>query len=212
MKKILLMGLVVVVIVLGGVSFFNNKNKSNITEDTVNNLVETTDETTEEKKEKIYPIAEFKERITKKAFGDYITPETSLVQPERFSGWHTGVDVEYGDSNEEIAVLAVCDGEVALARRVSGYGGTVIIKCVIENNDYYVLYGHLDPEKIIKTKNVNKNDEVGILGDGYSNETDNERKHLHFSIHKDTLDLRGYVQNQDELDEWINPLSTDLFY
>lgn len=210
MKKILLVGLVII-IVLSGVSFFYNKNKSNITEKTVTNLVEMTEETTEGKKERTYPIAEFEERITKKTFGDFITPETSAVQPERFSGWHTGVDVEYDDSNEDIAVWAVCDGEVALARWVSGYGGTVVIKCVIENNDYYVLYGHLDPERLIKTKNVNKNDEVGILGDGYSNETDNERKHLHFSIHKDSLDVRGYVQNENELEEWVNPVTTELF-
>jgi murein DD-endopeptidase MepM/ murein hydrolase activator NlpD len=207
MKKVLLMGLVVAVIVLGGVIFFKNKEKSNIVEKTVTNLAETGGE----KKEKIYPIAEFEKRITKKTFGDYITPETSAVQPERFSGWHTGVDVEYDDSNEEVAVLAVCDGEVVLSRWVSGYGGTVVIKCVIDNNDYYVLYGHLDLDGIIKTKEVNKNDQIGILGDGYSNETDDERKHLHFSIHKDSLDLRGYAQNENELDGWANPLTTDLF-
>lgn len=165
-----------------------------------------------EKTEAFYPIAEFRQRITKKPFGTYITPETSPVRSERFSGWHTGVDIEYEDTKEDVPVWAMCSGEIALSRWVSGYGGVVVIKCEIKNNDYYILYGHLDPNRIMKTKKVNKNDQIGILGDGYSNETDNERKHLHFSIHKDTLDLRGYVQNQDELDEWIDPLSTDLFY
>lgn len=45
----------------------------------------------------VLPIAEFEKRITKKPFGIYITPQNSPVQPERFTGYHTGVDVEYED-------------------------------------------------------------------------------------------------------------------
>jgi len=45
------------------------------------------------------------------------------------------------------------------------------------------------------------------LGKGYSDETDGERKHLHFAIHKGTkIDVRGYVQTKGELQDWLNPL------
>jgi hypothetical protein len=33
--------------------------------------------------------------LQKKPFGIYITPENSPVQPENFTGYHTGIDVEY---------------------------------------------------------------------------------------------------------------------
>ena len=41
-------------------------------------------------------------RITKKPFGIFITTQNSPVQPERFSGYHTGVDVEYKDAEGRI--------------------------------------------------------------------------------------------------------------
>jgi hypothetical protein len=43
------------------------------------------------------PVPGFPEEITKKPFGIFINPETSPVQPERFRGYHTGVDVEVVD-------------------------------------------------------------------------------------------------------------------
>jgi len=45
----------------------------------------------------VLPVNQFFARITKKPFGVYITPETSPVQPEKFTGYHTGVDVEFVD-------------------------------------------------------------------------------------------------------------------
>src|SRR3990167_7147055 len=39
-----------------------------------------------------YPISDWLSRITKKKFGQYITPQTSPVQPERFTGYHTAAD------------------------------------------------------------------------------------------------------------------------
>jgi murein DD-endopeptidase MepM/ murein hydrolase activator NlpD len=162
--------------------------------------------------EKIYPIADFKQRITKKPFGLYVTPKNSPVQPERFSGFHTGVDVEYEDIKGDVPVSAVCDGEIVVSRWVSGYGGTVVLKCQINKSDYYLLYGHLRTSSITKKTTIVKGEQIAVLGNGKTQETDFERKHLHFSIHKNTLDLRGYVQNQNELKNWIDPLTTNLFY
>src|SRR3989344_6907506 len=52
----------------------------------------------------VWPVDEFEERITKKPFGIFITPQNSPIKPERFSGYHTGVDVENGDVAGEGAV------------------------------------------------------------------------------------------------------------
>lgn len=150
----------------------------------------------------IEPIAEFKSRITKKSFGIYITPDNSSVSPERFQGYHTGVDVEYGDVLSEVPVRAVSDGEVVLSDTVSGYGGVLVIR----HNDVFSLYGHLDPKSLIKAgEKVSAGREIGILGEGNSAETDGERKHLHFAISKE-MDIRGYVALKSELGRWHNPL------
>jgi murein DD-endopeptidase MepM/ murein hydrolase activator NlpD len=148
----------------------------------------------------IYPIDEFRERITKKPFGIYITPENSPVNPEKFSGYHTAIDVEYEDVDTEVPVYSVCDGEIVLARFVSGYGGAVVLKC----GQNFVMYGHLDPNNLTKSKSVKPGEIIGQLGKGNSLETDGERKHLHFGIHKNKLDLRGYVKEKSELDDWYD--------
>lgn len=158
--------------------------------------------------EKVYPILEFKQRINKKPFGIYITSANSPVQPERFSGFHTGVDVEYSDMEGEVKVLAVCDGEIVFSKWVSGYGGTVVLKC--QNN--YIIYGHLKMSSINKKLKVSKGEQLAVLGENKTRETDFERKHLHFGIHKGSIDLRGYVQNQEELNEWVDPLSNLIVF
>ena len=49
--------------------------------------------------------------------------------------------------------------------------------------------------------------QIALLGDGYSDETDGERKHLHFAIIPgESSNLKGYVQNESELSGWIDPL------
>lgn len=198
-----------IVSVVLGIFFLKNKNSTN--NETENITTNTSAEITKVV-EKNYPIAEFEKRITKKNFGDYITPKTSPIQPERFSGWHTGVDVEYEDMVGDVSVLSVCDGEIVLSKWVSGYGGTIVLKCQIENNDYYIVYGHLDVNSFINKTEITKGEKLAILGDGLTQETDFERKHLHFGIHKNSLNLKGYVQIESEIKEWIDPLTTNLFY
>lgn len=154
------------------------------------------------------PIAEFEARITKKPFGIFITPTTSPVQPENFTGYHTGVDVEYADISGDVSVYAITDGEVIFSGTVNGYGGVAILRQTIVSESVLVLYGHLD-SKSLSTRGgeVKSGDIIGILGDDQSGETDGERKHLHLGIIKgDTIDYRGYVQTEGELDGWYNPL------
>jgi hypothetical protein len=48
---------------------------------------------------------------------------------------------------------------------------------------------------------------LGILGKGYSGETNGERKHLHLGFHKGNgINLLGYVNTQEQLiDGWLDP-------
>ena len=155
----------------------------------------------------IAPVKEFEQRITKKPFGIFITPQTSPVQPERFSGFHTGVDVEFDDVKEDVEVLAISDGVVEHSGWVTGYGGVVAISHIINNDNYLAIYGHLNSESlIVKDQEVKKGQQIGILGQAKTTQTDGERKHLHLAIYKGKdLNLKGYVKNKEELLLWINP-------
>ncbi|MBU1131166.1 M23 family metallopeptidase [Patescibacteria group bacterium] len=148
-------------------------------------------------------------RITKKPFGIKISPEQSPIAPERFAGYHTGVDFEtYPDEqNQKVKIYAICDGPLVFKQFVSGYGGAAVQQCKIDNNDVTVIYGHLNLSSIADNLNqsIKAESPLGILGQGFSDETDNERKHLHLGIHKgNDIDIRGYVQTQSELEDWID--------
>lgn len=156
------------------------------------------------------PLNNPDERITKKGFGILITSQDSPVQPERFSGYHTGVDFEVfpEELNKEVPVKAVCDGEIISKQTAGGYGGLLIQSCSLENKPVTVVYGHLSIESIPKKDGdkIEKGEVVGNLGADKSIETDNERKHLHLSIHKGSeINIRGYVQNKTDLSNWIDP-------
>jgi len=156
------------------------------------------------------PLVRAEERVTKKPFGIYITPETSPVDPERFSGYHTGTDYEMlpGEATSDASVFAICDGEILEKRIVSGYGGVIIQSCRYEGAPVTVLYGHLDISASEQTIGdmVRAGDAIAILGEGYSPETDGERKHLHLAIHRGpSLEYRGYVRSESELSRWIDP-------
>lgn len=155
------------------------------------------------------PIADFKARVTKKPFGIYITPQTSPIQPERFTGYHTGADVEYQDVTSDVPVYALADGIIVVARTASGYGGVMMIEFSQSGTKHTALYGHIRPSSLPSVgSKVTKGNQIGLLGTGYSSETDGERRHLHFAILSDNrIDLLGYVQNKSELSGWIDPLS-----
>ena len=148
-------------------------------------------------------------RIFKKAFGDYITPANSPVQPERFSGYHTGTDFEVLPSEDPhtIEVTALCDGPIKISRWVKGYGGVIIQSCTIESEPATVLYGHVSLEDAaVAGSFVEKDSPIAVLGKGYSHETDGERPHLHLAVHRgDSIEYRGYVQKESELEGWVDP-------
>ncbi|OHD39155.1 MAG: hypothetical protein A2015_00580 [Spirochaetes bacterium GWF1_31_7] len=157
------------------------------------------------------PVAEFKERSNLKVFGQYVSPAVSPVNPERFTGYHTGVDVEYDDISAEVPVYAVFDGDVIYSGYVSGYGGVCVLHISSGGMNYHVLYGHLRPASLPDVGDkILQGDKIGVLGKSYSVETDGERKHLHFSIlYAGRINLKGYVQTKKELSRWIDPF---LFY
>jgi len=153
------------------------------------------------------PVGQFKQRITKKPFGLYVSPNNSPVRPEKFTGYHTAVDIEYEDIAEDVPVFAVSDGRVVLSRTASGYGGVIMMEIKLDNAKHHVVYGHVRPSYLPAVgQEFKKGEQISTLGTGYSAETDNERRHLHFGVlSNDRIDLRGYVQDQTELGGWIDP-------
>ena len=160
-----------------------------------------------------FPIKNFKENQTKKVFGQFITKENSPVSPERFYGYHTGVDIEVNKEDEDkgIPIYAVADGTIrSVQYDVNGYGGLVVIEHKIENQTMTGIYGHIKYFSVEKKADefVKKGEQFAILGRAFSLETDGERKHLHFGIHKGAeIDILGYVQNKSELSGWLDPNS-----
>lgn len=155
------------------------------------------------------PLDRAAERVTKKTFGLYITPETSPVQPDKFRGYHTGTDFEIfpNEENIDVPVHAICDGKLTVKKTASGYGGVAAQNCEIDGKSTSVVYGHLKLASISKKvgDNFKAGEVIGILGKGFSPETDGERKHLHLGIHKETsVNILGYVQSKAELSGWLD--------
>jgi len=164
----------------------------------------------EEKTTFVTPLDNIDQRVTKKKFGTYVTPQKSPVSPEKFTGYHTGWDFEIldGEQNQDVAVVAFCDGKIVYKNFVSGYGGVVIQQCRIDGQTMTALYGHLRLASVTKKvgDSLKHGDKIGVLGKANSSETDGERQHLHFSLHRGTsINLRGYVSSQLQLIDWIDP-------
>lgn len=157
------------------------------------------------------PISRWDSRVTKKPFGIYVTPNDSPVSPERFKGYHTGVDFETfsDEQNAEVPINAICSGQLLVKEYASGYGGLTVQACNFEG-PITVIYGHLKLSSIsVKVgEQIAAGEKIGILGKGYSVETDGERKHLHLGIHKGSaVNILGYVQNPAELANWLDILN-----
>lgn len=152
-----------------------------------------------------YPIADYKTARTKKTFGLYIAPGSG----DRFSGYHTGDDVEVADITVEVPVYVLTDATITQKQTVSGYGGVVIVEFTANNQIYHALYGHLDLTSVTASvgDELKQGDQIGLLGADKSTETDGERKHLHFGIYPYTgTELyAGYVQDDADLENWVNP-------
>jgi murein DD-endopeptidase MepM/ murein hydrolase activator NlpD len=178
----------------------------NVASDTISTPAET-------KIEKIAePIDNALTRVTKKPFGIKISPKNSPVSPEKFAGYHTGADFETltEEQDSDVQIYAICAGPLDLKKYATGYGGVAVQKCKIDNSDVTVIYGHLKLDSISATigQNLNPGELIGLLGKGYSTETDGERKHLHLGIHKGTaINILGYVQVQSQLSNWIDAMT-----
>lgn len=154
------------------------------------------------------PIESAKSRVTKKPFGIYITPQNSPVQPERFTGYHTGTDFEImpDEADKDVLVFALCTGKIRIKEVISGYGGVVVQDCIIGDSQVTVLYGHLDIRNTPDVgREVKSGERLGVLAPQESELSGGERKHLHLGIHRGAnVDFRGYVQNESELNSWID--------
>ncbi|HRY82792.1 MAG TPA: M23 family metallopeptidase [Candidatus Moranbacteria bacterium] len=157
------------------------------------------------------PLDKALSRITKKPFGIYVSPGNSPVTPEKFTGYHTGTDFETTPEEADIPVEihAITDGKIINKLSISGYGGVILEKAVINNQPVIILYGHVDiraeNSRINIGDTIKKGDSIAILSPGYSPQSGGERKHLHLGIIKgSTVDYRGYAQNQNELSRWID--------
>ena len=156
------------------------------------------------------PLTNAKSRETKKPFGIYVTPSDSPVSPEKFTGYHTGLDFETtpAEADIDVPVRALCDGTLLVKEYATGYGGIAVQSCVLDGQPVTVIYGHLKLASITPAVGsaIARGDALGVLGKGYSTETDGERKHLHLGIHKGTtINILGYVQTKAALNGWLDP-------
>lgn len=168
----------------------------------------------EKSEEKVfYPMTSYEQRLTFRKFGQKVTAADKPKCGRAFFGIHNADDLEIlpGEENSDVPVFAAVDGKVVYLDNVDGYGGLLVLKGKLNNEDMTFNYGHikLASAKFSQGSEVKAGDEIAILGKGCSRETDFERKHLHFAIHKGiTVDVSGYLQNESELSDWLNPLET----
>jgi hypothetical protein len=153
-------------------------------------------------------LPSLQERVVKKPFGMYITPENSPVSPEFFTGYHTGVDYEIFPKEEtaSVPVFAMCGGELKVARRASGYGGVAVQECLFEDMPVMIVYGHLLESSLVQPGSyLSPGDVMGNLAPA-GPEAGGGRKHLHIGIQKGSeADIRGYVGSKEELADWLDP-------
>ena len=161
------------------------------------------------------PLDKSEQRQTLLQFGMFVTPDPKqnpISPPERFTGYHTGLDIEILPEEKEAAVTVktICEGKILYTGTIEGYGGVVIQECTLNNQPASVLYGHLKPSSInvAKSEDVIKPEStIAELGNAYSEETGNTRKHLHLGIHKGNhIEFLGYVNDPKDLEEFIDPL------
>ncbi|MBL8030804.1 MAG: M23 family metallopeptidase [Candidatus Doudnabacteria bacterium] len=155
------------------------------------------------------PLSRAAERVSKKPFGIRVSPTNSPVSPEKFTGIHTGTDFEAfpEEAHQDVPVHAICSGPLLRKQQARGYGGMVVQGCTLDGNPITVVYGHLKLESVGAKLNEQLEQGVilGLLGNGYSRETDGERKHLHLGVHQGpSVVTNGYIANQTNLNNWLD--------
>ena len=153
-------------------------------------------------------------RPTPLHFGLYVTPDPDnnpIDPPERFTGYHVGLDFEIfpGEEDEEVPVMAVCSGKVTSSGFADGYGGLVMQECTLNGEPIQVWYGHLSiPGLIASGTDVNVGDVIGVLGAARTHDSGGNRKHLHLGMRKGSGGQPlGYVQTEAEIEDFIDPAS-----
>lgn len=159
-----------------------------------------------------FPLTDYFSRVSVKKFGQLVkTSDHFLVSCGRaFSGFHTADDLEVNENELTlpISIHAVAGGKILEASRVSGYGGLLVQSAVLNSDPYTIYYGHLDPASFTKKvgNTVSAGEVIGNLGQDCSDQTDGERKHLHFAVRMGAgVDVRGYVPSVNTLSYWVNP-------
>lgn len=159
-----------------------------------------------------YPIKGYTHRITNRWYGKKITTADRNPLPcgFPFEGYHTGDDLEVTAAEliTPVPVYAIADGTVLRVDTVNGYGGLIVIKHELDGQAVTAYYGHINVNQatIKASDTVKAGQQLTVLGDNCSSQTDGERKHLHFDIHAgNEVDVRGYAPTQAELANWINP-------
>jgi hypothetical protein len=160
----------------------------------------------------VLPLPSARERVTKKPFGLLVSPDRSPIQPERFSGYHTGTDFEVSpeEKDAKITVQAICGGPLRAKRSAQGYGGVAVQECLLDDTPIMVIYGHLALTSITAEAGayLAPGSTVGMLGAGASEDTDGERKHLHLGVRRgNAIVLAGYVADAADLAAWMDPLT-----
>jgi murein DD-endopeptidase MepM/ murein hydrolase activator NlpD len=160
----------------------------------------------------VAPISDALHRVTKKPFGIEIHPETSPVPGDKFNGFHVGVDFEtFPDEQDiDVPITVACAGPLLLKKQAQGYGGVAVQRCVLDGRAVSVIYGHVrlaSIEAAVGDRLV-PGQRLGVLGTGYSEETNGVRKHLHFGIRDSatSTDIRGYVPKEDDAAVFLDAL------
>lgn len=166
----------------------------------------------ESSKNYFFPLPDYFSRIKIKKFGQRVLATEKFEVPcgADFSGFHNADDLEVTESEltSNVAVHAVAAGKVLQLGNVSGYGGLLIQSAKLDGKDVTIYYGHVNhlTAKVKVGDSVLAGDPIAFLGKGCSQETSGERKHLHFAIsEKPGIDVRGYVPNENILQNWVNP-------
>ncbi len=160
------------------------------------------------------PLPHASRRATPLSFGLHVTAnaaENPISPPERFEGYHVGLDFEVSQEEleEDVPVYAICSGRVDYSGFAEGYGGLLVQSCTLSGTDVTVLYGHIVRLNLPRVgSTLAAGEQISILGAARGTDTDGNRKHLHLGIHRGAaVDMRGYVQTQQEVNDFINPLS-----
>ncbi len=159
-----------------------------------------------------YPISDYTGRLKIRWYGKYLTAENISEVPcgRVFIGYHTGDDLETtpAEANRQIPVYSIGNGKILQVGHVDGYGGLIVGEYNLAGEQTTVYYGHINLRSALVRPGdlVSPGQKLADLGAACSAQTDGERKHLHFAIHKGPgIDVRGYVPTAGELSSWLNP-------